>query len=333
MRNQPQMTRINMPSRVRKPIFEASMSDEVELARQAMEMLGTLSSPPSKEEILSLQKTHSIEVATRCFYEGIKQSTHRTIIDKINTQETDVSNRSSGIKLYILPGMFYKSHPEVGTDGALIADVGKKFGFDIELIGLKSTGSISTNADILKKRLKDESHNNVWIVSISKGGCDVRRFLQSNKKPSCLTGWISIAGVHKGVPFIDSKFTTLFHRMLNRTLCYFLRIDYQALQELRTSDEGWNNKSWPLDLEIINVVPVPIITHVQKAIIHRYKQTLTLGPNDGFIPLVDVLDLPGHIFPIWGCDHFFRTPELSAYIYKLFNYIATTKNSYGRSIE
>ena len=314
-----------MARRIRKPIFEASMSDEVELARQARGMLGGLSSPPSKEEILALLSTHSAEIATRCFYEGIKQSKHKKVIDKINAQDVDVSNRDAGVKLYVLPGMFYKGHPEVGTDGALIVEVGKNFGFDVEFIDLESAGAISSNANILKKHLENESHNNVWIVSISKGGCEVRKFLQTNKKPSCLTGWISIAGIHKGVPFIDSKFSTIFHRMFNRVLCYVFRVDYRALKELRTSEDGWKNNDWPLDLEVINVVPVPIITHVQQAIMRRYKQTLALGPNDGFIPLIDVLDMPGHIFPIWGCDHFIRTPELSKYIYKLFNYIATIK--------
>ena len=37
---------------------------------------------------------------------------------------------------------------------------------------------------------------------------------------------------------------------------------------------------------------------------------MTAAPTDGFVPVTDVLSLPGNIYPIWGSDHFLRFAEM-----------------------
>ena len=314
-----------MATRIRRAFFDSPISDEVALAREARSYIRELEKPLSREQVLSIAKNESIELATRCFYESLLQSSHRAAIDKIVGQSTTPWPVDGNIKLYVVPGMFYRGHPEIGTDGSLVVEIGRVFGFEIHFLASDSTGSIATNTEYLKADLAKETHPHVWLVSISKGACEVRKFLQENPKPDYLKGWINICGIHKGLPFVDGKFKSILHRLFYASLSRILGVDYDALKEMRTDQAFWEGKQWPDDLEIVNVVPVPIRSHVNKAIIHRYRETMAYGPNDGFVPLVDALELPGHIFPIWGCDHFMRTPDLSSYLYKLFNYIAMTK--------
>lgn len=310
-----------MGRRIRRAFFAAPISDEVALAHRARAYIANLEKPLSPGQVLAIAKQESVELATRCLYESLLQSEHGAVIDQISKQPTTPVRVDGGIKLYIVPGMFHRGHPEIGTDGALVGEVAARFGFDVHVVDSQGTGSIASNAERLKADLQRETAAKVWLISISRGACEVRKYLQENAKPASLRGWVSISGIHKGVPFVDGKFRTPAHRLFSALLCRLFGVDYAALGEMRTDQALWQNRQWPNDLEVVNVVPMPIRSHVNKAIIHRYEQTLALGPNDGFIPLVDALDLPGHIFPIWGCDHFMRTPDLSGYLYRLLNYI------------
>ncbi len=310
-----------MNGRIRRAFFAAPISDEVALSRHARTYIADLEKPLSPARVLAIAKQESVELATRCLYESLLLSEHGAVIDEISNQPVTPVPVDGGIKLYIVPGMFHRGHPEIGTDGSLIGEVAARFGFDVHVVDSKSTGSIASNAERLKADLQRETAAKVWLISISRGACEVRKYLQENAKPTSIRGWVSISGIHKGVPFVDGKFSTPAHRLFSALLCRLFGVDYEALSEMRTDQALWQNRQWPNDLEVVNVVPMPIRSHVNKAIIHRYEQTLALGPNDGFIPLVDALDLPGHIFPIWGCDHFMRTPELSGYLYRLLNYI------------
>ncbi len=321
-----------MRVRIRRAFFDSPITDEIALSRKARSYIRDLQKPLSREQVLTIAKDESVELATRCFYEAILQSEHKSAIENIAGQSTEPVAVDRKIKLYLVPGMFYRGHPEIGTDGSLVAEVARQFDFDIHFVKVESTGSIATNVEILQADLEAETSTNVWLISISKGACEVRKYLQENSKPDCLKGWVSISGVHKGVPFVDRKFSSSIHRLFFASLCRITGVDYEVLKEMRTNRSFWQNKQWPDDLEVVNIVPVPIRSHVNKTIIRRYQQTLTHGPNDGFIPLVDALDLPGHIFPIWGCDHFMRTPDLSSYLYKVLNYIATTREGHDETI-
>ncbi len=310
-----------MKLRIRRPFFAAPICDEVALSRRARNYIADLEKPLSPEQVLKIAKKESVELATRCLYESLLLSDHGRFIEEIAQQPTTPIPIDGRIKLYIVPGMFYRGHPEIGTDGSLVGEVAARFGFDVHAVDSRGTGSIAVNAERLKADLERENAARVWLVSISRGACEVRKYLQENVKPAALEGWVNISGIHKGVPFVDGKFSTPARRLFAALLCRVFGVDFEALREMRTDQALWQNRQWPQDLEVVNLVPMPIRSHVHKAILHRYEETLALGPNDGFIPLVDALDLPGRIFPIWGCDHFMRTPELSGYLYRILNYI------------
>ena len=307
-------------------MFDAPIQDEVELAFQSKQLLKKLSNPPTKKELIEISSTYSVDIATRCFYEGIKLSKHKQTIDEINDQSIEPCKIKNNILLYVIPGMFYKEHPELGTNGILIGEIAKKFGIQTKFIQTKSLGSIEENAEILKQQLEQETHPNIWLLSISKGSCDVRSFIQSDQNIDNIGGWIDLCGIHQGVPFIDKAFQSVLSRMYLRVISIIFKIPFTAFIEMKTSDQRWKNNNWPKNIKSFHVVPVPLQSHVHHSLLRRYKQTLVHGPNDGFIPIADSLNMPGCIYPIWSYDHYLRNPNLSQLLYKLFNYLLTTKS-------
>jgi len=312
-----------MPLRINRRFFEAPLCDEVSLSAQAREYLAGLSSPPTEAEILTLSKKSSVDLATRVFFEGLMASSHGNFIRELSVFPCDnVKHRSSNVKILVLPGMFYREHPEVGADGCLAIEIARRFGFDAQRVDINSTGSVTGNSLILRDRLADESQGTIWLLSLSKGSSDARHYLQNHPLNNRIKGWINVAGICKGAPLADRKLSTPLGRAANRLLCALLGIDYGALWEMRTAHPFWQQDRWPSQLEMIHIVPVPLGSHIQGKLRSRYRRLLSKGPNDGFVPITDVMSLPGHVYPIWGSDHFLRTPKLSPLLYQLFNYIA-----------
>ena len=317
-----------MALRISHQFFEAPPCDEIALAAQAREHLTDLSSPPTEAEILELSQRSSVDLATRVFFEGIMQSRHGAFLRELNAYPRDkVKHRSNRVKVLVLPGMFYREHPEVGADGGLAMEIARRFGFDAQRVELNSTGSVTVNSQILRDRLALETQADIWLLSLSKGSSDARHCLQHHPINERIKGWINVAGIYKGAPMADRKLATPLRRMAYRLLCALLGIDYGALTEMRTTHPFWQQVNWPPRLEMIHIVPVPLSCHFQGKLRSRHRRLLHRGPNDGFVPLSDVLSLPGHIYPIWGSDHFLRTPELSPLLYQLFNYIAHQSSS------
>jgi hypothetical protein len=312
-----------MALRITRRFFEAPPCDEVLLAAQAREHLARLSSPPTEAEIIELSRQSSVDLATRIFFEAVMASSHGEFISELGAFPRDnVKHRSSRVKILVLPGMFYREHPEVGADGSLAIEIAHHFGFDAQRVNINSTGSVTANSRILRDRLAGETQGDIWLLSLSKGSSDARHYLQNHPFNDRIKGWINVAGIFKGAPMADRKLSTPIRRTANRLLCALLGVDYGALHEMRTTHPFWLQNTWPSQLEMIHIVPVPLSSHIQGKLRSRHRRLLSRGPNDGFVPLTDVMSLPGHIYPVWGSDHFLRTPELSPLLYQLFNHIA-----------
>ncbi|MEA3412912.1 MAG: hypothetical protein U9R74_15435 [Pseudomonadota bacterium] len=322
-----------MALRTSRRFLEAPPCDEVLLSVQARKELAGLSSPPTAAEILELARRSSVDLATRVFFEGIIASSHGKFVRRLQAFPRDnVSHQGKGVKFLVLPGMFYREHPEVGADGELAIEIARRFGFDAERVDTDSTGSVTGNSRILKDRLADETQGDIWLVSLSKGSSDVRHYLQHHHPNKRIKGWVNVAGIFKGAPLADRKLATPLKRAANRVLCTLLGIDYEALSEMRTTHPFWQRDAWPSRMDMIHIVPVPLGCHIQGKLGARHTQLQDRGPNDGFVPLTDVMSLPGHIYPVWGSDHFLRTPDLSPLLYRLCHYIAyRTIESRGRT--
>ena len=42
----------------------------------------------------------------------------------------------------------------------------------------------------------------------------------------------------------------------------------------------------------------------------------------------DALHLSGEVYPIWGADHFLRSTQVSALLYRLFNYLIENEHTH-----
>jgi hypothetical protein len=78
----------------------------------------------------------------------------------------------------------------------------------------------------------------------------------------------------------------------------------------------------PPGLRVVNLIGVPLHSHVQqRSLFKRYGWMQEMGPNDGISLLSDLVVEPGLIYPLWGADHYFRTPQVSPLLYRLFRLI------------
>lgn len=309
--------------RVKRRFFNAPPCDEVALSSQAKAHLETFSSPPTSSQIRALSRTGSSDLAARVLYEGLLASQHGDFVRYLDgLPNNQPAAQADGIRLLIVPGMFYREHPEVGADGGLALEIARRFGFDAEIVALKSTGSVSQNSAILAERLEHEQGTALWLLSLSKGSSDVRHCLQTRRPNSGVRGWVSVAGTPKGSPLAARKTASGARRLFYRALCKVAGVDFGAVEEMAPNHPFWHIDDWPPALEIIQVLPIPLACHIQGILRSRHDALLQYGPNDGFVPVTDVLELPGVIYPVWGCDHFMRIPQLSHLLYRLYNHIA-----------
>jgi len=310
-----------------KPFFSAAMGDDVLLSKKAQALLTEFNLPLKQQDIKKITREHGIDMATRCYYEYLLVSKHGLFKKKIDQYPDDlcykadiVSKKNS--KLLIIPGMFYQEHPEVGSDGQLIIAIAKQCGFDVELLQTGSKDSIQKNTDILNRNIVHQQAANIWLISMSKGSSEVQNYFKSCNVPSSIKGWLNIAGINQGSPHAARKLSTKPKKLLYAILCKLMKVNYQVLNELHPEHPIWATPSWTSRIDCIHVIPIPLRSHIQSRSKKHYEQLLPYGPNDGMVPVYDAEQLPGKIYPLWGVDHFIRTPDIAKLLYQFFAYIA-----------
>ena len=82
---------------------------------------------------------------------------------------------SRPMQLAIVPGAFYKEHPEVGGDGGELRRLSNERGWNCQMIPTESLGTLSENAVIINSYLEQYvATHRVILVSLSKGTSDAR---------------------------------------------------------------------------------------------------------------------------------------------------------------
>jgi hypothetical protein len=300
--------------------------DEVGLAWRAEDTVRRLQGRvPDTQDLKRIASEHGLDFATTVFYRGVLASpAHGEFVRLIDEYPAAPIARAAQSKLLVVPAMFYRERPDLGGGGELVATIARACGFRAEVIRTGSRGSISENASAIWEAIeKEERESHLWLFSLSKGGGEVRLALQSHPDDEVLgriRGWINASGIVRGSHFIDYMLGTPAHRLRTRALCLAIGTSYAGIRELQTTHGYWQDDFRPPgSMTIINLVGVPLGSHVQKGLVGRYRRLGMLGPNDGFVLLPDTLIHPGLIYPIWGSDHLFRSPQVSPLLYRLFN--------------
>ncbi len=304
---------------------DSQLTDEVDLFQKVTDLFRDGLTGADIDDATS---QYGVSHATALLYMGLCKR-HQEFIDTVHSYPTIAEVAKRPTRIMFIPGMFYKEHPDLGADGLLVRNIAEKFGFETELVPTLSRGSVADNAEIVLRAIRANVHDNIWIVSLSKGSTEVREALevaQGQGLTAHIQGWINIGGLVKGTPIADRMLRSFLSRCRWYLTLKVLRINYAALEQTACRNTKLQ-KELQVDshIKIIHIAGFPLLPHVEPFLIGDYKSLAQQGPNDGIILLKDLLDIPGKVYPLWGVDHFLRTSDMSAIIYRMCHYINNSK--------
>lgn len=313
-------------------LYGAPPQDDVRLAAEVEPYVGSLQGTvPDMASLQALTADKGTDYAAAVLYHAIRAvPQHREFIDRVDRQEIASSLPPGDVKLFVIPAFFYREYPEVGGDGQHIIDVARACGIDARLVEVHSTGSISDNIEIIQETLQRAAGNKIWLLSMSKGSAEFRRLLQERADHLPLDDlrlWFNVSGLINGCDLVDHMLGSPARRIKTRALCMATGAKYTAMEELLTGRPCWQTAiPLPPSMQVINIFGVPLISHLQKALLARYHRLKHLGPNDGMVLLSRAYITPGPIYPLWGADHFMRDARVVPLLYRLFGLFLSASN-------
>jgi hypothetical protein len=267
----------------------------------------------SEDSLRRIATEHGIDFATTLLFEHLwRTPALRDFQQRLDVlPDNDVVPTSA--RVVIVPGAFYREFPHTGSDGRLIREEATRLGFDVTIVPLVSFGALQTNARILIDFLNDQPADPLVLVSLSKGGSDVKIALSLPGGQAAfrhVTHWISLSGLVNGTPLVQWLFSNRLRVLWFRLLFWWQGYDFSVLPELARAGGA------PLDIALdlpphlraVHVIGFPLREHLTNALARRCHRRLeAYGPNDGAgILLADALRLPGFVYPVWGADHYLR---------------------------
>ncbi len=212
----------------------------------------------------------------------------------------------------VVPGAFHREHRHTGADGARILALARQMGCEAQVIPTASFGGLEQGARIITEWLLAHRHRRVVLLSLSKGGAEVKRALSRPEAASTFAGvsaWISLSGMVTGTPLVDWLRRRRLRWLGICTWLWWKGHGMQAMMDLRREPDELPASGWPTvprHLRIVHVHGYPLQRHLAHPWATRgYARLSPLGPNDGGgILLSDLTGLPGIVCPIWGVDHY-----------------------------
>lgn len=274
-----------------RPIFDA-----------ARDYLGEkLGSNVTRESLREINHRHGTDFATAVLYHHFYNRLPQ------QPSAAPAMNRRPWM-IAIVPGAFYKEHPEIGGDGREIHAFAKRNRWHCETIPTASLGTTSQNSETIQAFLADRSANyQVLVVSLSKGTTDLMAALTRN--PTIMdkaSGWISISGVVRGTMMADWLLDRWRLRPILHLMCWKHGADQQAVRDLRHRASA-SYKDFPRIFSI-HIAGFPLQRHLsnwRSRLWHRRFRKI--GPNDSVVLLEDLLEIPGIVVPVWGADHYLKS--------------------------
>jgi hypothetical protein len=257
--------------------------------------------------------TDGIDAATERLYRGLLESPlHGPFIRRVDElcAETAPAAWSRDAVLAIVPGASYRENPSSGADGRLVREQAERIGCPTDLVPLSTTGTLRENARILCDWLAAQPDRPVILVSLSKGGPDIKAALaepDAERAFRNVAAWISLCGILDGTPMADwllsrspgPMLIRLYHRLRGQSTDFLRELRYRSGGPLDSP------LRLPPHIRLISVAGFPRREHLTRRVSRRCHARLApFGPNDGGLILADVCALPGLIYPIWGADHY-----------------------------
>lgn len=273
------------------------------------------------DALRQLGEREGLDFATALLYDRLVRSPeHGPFLERLaalSSAEALPPRREATV--VIVPGAFYVEFPHTGADGRLLREEAARLGWPSELVPLDSFGALAENVRRLCDWLAARPAGKVILVSLSKGGAEVKLALARPDAAEIFrhtVGWINLSGLVHGTPLVGWLFASRLRTWWFRLLFWIRGYDFAVIGELARGPGTPLSRDvrLPPHLQAIHVVGFPLVRHLSNRLARRcYRRVQHLGPNDGAgIVLADVCRLPGHLYPVWGADHYLRRggPEL-----------------------
>lgn len=286
------------------------------------------------ERLQAIAGTEGIDFATALLYERLLRSPRHgpfiRLLDGLSAQGSLLSHRT----VVIVPGAFYRESPHTGSDGRMPREEAARLGCPVESIPLKSFGSLEENSGILADHLLRRPPGPVVLVSLSKGGADVKVALRRPDAAAAfahVSWWIDLAGMSNGTPLAGWLLARPLRSLPMRGLFWWKGHDFAVVRQLDRSATGPLSVPvlLPPHMRAIHVMGFPRQRHVATPLSRRgHRRLRRLGPNDGAVLLGDLTRLPGLIYPVWGADHYLRPAgrDMRPLIGQILHYVMTNRH-------
>jgi hypothetical protein len=212
-----------------------------------------------------------------------------------------------------MPGAFAREYPHTGAHGQRVFELAAMLGWPAERVEVPSLAPMAQNAEALVRVLGRGGSRPTVVVSLSKGGADVRAALErpgAAEEWRKVRAWVSLSGIVTGTPLVAWLRARPLRCCGVRVLLRLRRQRFAVVDELRRGPGAPLDRPLvpPPGLRVVHVNAFPLQQHLGDAWARRgHARLAPLGPNDGGgILLADVARLPGDLYPVWGADHYLR---------------------------
>ncbi len=301
-------------------LFAAPYIDEVKLFTTVDKDIAGLEMPEIERLIVECEDMYR-KTALMYRYIERKNIDFLNVVDSFDISKVTINQN---VKIIVVPGMFYKEHPDVGAGGDIVCEIARECGFQTSTVPTLSKGSVSSNTKLVKEAIQNEKCERIWLVSFSKGSTEVRLALEqlaNSPEIEKVRGWISISGIPHGTPLATLKQKSFASKAIWGATSKVLRVDTNVSKDLSHKGVLSESMKIPSKINIIHIAGFPIAPHLHPELIKFYKRLTPYGPNDGLTILEDYMNIEGKVYPMWGLDHFLRSSTISSVIYKMCHYV------------
>ena len=283
--------------------------DDALLARAAA-WTGSGDGVPDAETLLDLARREGFDFATAVWHTRVLRVPENAAFLRAARAAMDARPPAPDL-IGIVPGAFHREHKGTGADGARIVRVACDLGAEAEVIPLAGFGRFEENARVIRTWLAAHRGRRITLVSLSKGGADVRAALAAPDAAEVFAGveaWVSLSGIVQGTALVEWLRARPLRWWAVRAHLWWRGHPRGALDELARRSPA-SLAPWPAlppGMRVVHVYGVPLERHLAHPWAGKaHRRLLELGPNDGGgVLLGDVGRLPGIVCPVWGADHY-----------------------------
>lgn len=296
----------------------APLPDEVRLFADADAFLDAHPAfDPSADALRALARLHGLDLATAVFCRAMRRR-HATFCAAVDAPLPSRLPRVEG-HLLVVPAFQHDTLPGYGGDGALARRAAEALGMTTSVAALPPFDLSEPTADCLADAVASAPQGPVWLVSLSKGGTDVRAL--ADHRPEAfgrVAAWVSVCGILHGTPL-----GAVVAPWKQRAVAAALGVPYAGLAALASDGPLAAPFAVPPHVRAVSLVGCPTAGHFTTGSGRRQHAALAPeGPNDGMIRLAEGVVPGSAVYTVWGADHFFRTPFAAHLLYGVFRALA-----------